>query len=549
MPKEDYLVTIGLEVHCQLRTASKMFCGCAVRYGDEPNTLTCPVCLGLPGALPVLNAGAIEGTILAGMCLGCETPPLVKWDRKSYFYPDMPKNYQTTQFDLPLCLGGGVPLYESAYPKDWQKKIVRPKHTIGLTRIHLEEDVGKSTHHGTYSTLDFNRAGTPLMELVSEPEIESAEEAVAYITSLRQILVYAGLSDADMEKGQMRCDVNISLRPPGQQEFGAKIELKNLNSLSAVRRAIHHEIERQSEELDLGIPQIQSTRRWDDERGETAVMRTKEDAHDYRYLPCPDLLPLHTADLITAARKRIPELPHEKWARLVSGYQLSETTAEQLCSDRRISDYFEEGASYLMSSLNFRAISRLANIVVNEMAAILASKHFDFPRYLEHAKAEDQRFNFGQFYNLPPESQLPIYPVFEFDPAIYAFEEELNEPDPAPITIFSIPPSGMAYLSKEIEQGSLSGAMMKRDILPGMLFSGFHAGQIVKTKGLEQVSDTGFLDEIITQVLAANADAVEKIKAGNDKAINALKGQVMKLSQGKANPKVVGDLLEARLKR
>jgi aspartyl-tRNA(Asn)/glutamyl-tRNA(Gln) amidotransferase subunit B len=486
MPKEDYLVTIGLEVHCQLRTASKMFCGCPVRYGDEPNTLTCPVCLGLPGALPVLNAGAIEGTILAGMCLGCSTPPLVKWDRKSYFYPDMPKNYQTTQFDLPLCLGGGVPLYEAAYPKDWQKKIVRPNHTIGLTRIHLEEDVGKSTHQAAYSTLDFNRAGTPLMELVSEPEIESAEEAVAYISSLRQILIYADLSDADMEKGQMRCDVNISLRPHGQEKLGAKIELKNLNSVSAIRRAIHHEIGRQSEELDLGIPQVQSTRRWDDERGETAIMRTKEDAHDYRYLPCPDLLPLHTADLIAAARKRVPELPHEKRARFVKEGGLTEYDAGVLASEKALADYFEAAATGAGKP------KTIANWIINDLLSALNAASLTF-------------------------SENPVSAA------------HLRE------------------LAALVDDGKINNAQAK-EVFTELFATGAAPAQIVKTKGLEQVSDTGFLDEIITQVLAANADAVEKIKAGNDKAINALKGQVMKLSQGKANPKVVGDLLEARLK-
>ena len=486
MPKEDYLVTIGLEVHCQLRTASKMFCGCPVRYGDEPNTLTCPVCLGLPGALPVLNAGAIEGTILAGMCLGCSTPPLVKWDRKSYFYPDMPKNYQTTQFDLPLCLGGGVPLYEAAYPKDWQKKIVRPNHTIGLTRIHLEEDVGKSTHQAAYSTLDFNRAGTPLMELVSEPEIESAEEAVAYLNSLRQILIYADLSDADMEKGQMRCDVNISLRPHGQEKLGAKIELKNLNSVSAIRRAIHHEVERQSEELDLGIPQVQSTRRWDDERGETAIMRTKEDAHDYRYLPCPDLLPLHTAGLITAARKRVPELPHEKRARFVNEGGLTEYDAGVLASEKPLADYFEAAATGAGKP------KTIANWIINDLLSALNAASLTF-------------------------SENPVSAA------------HLRE------------------LAALVDDGKINGAQAK-EVFTELFATGAAPAQIVKTKGLEQVSDTGFLDEIITQVLAANADAVEKIKAGNDKAINALKGQVMKLSQGKANPKVVGDLLEARLK-
>jgi aspartyl-tRNA(Asn)/glutamyl-tRNA(Gln) amidotransferase subunit B len=236
MPK--YLVTIGLEVHAQLTTRSKMFCACPVEYGAEPNTHTCPTCLGLPGALPVLNEAAIEKTILTGLMLGCSTPEVVNWDRKNYFYPDMPKNYQITQWKFPLCLDGGVPLYDLAYPKDAQKSIAHPGKVVRLTRIHLEEDVAKSTHYDKFTTIDFNRAGTPLMEIVSEPDLESAEETVAYLNSLRQILIYGGVSDADMEKGNMRCDVNISVRPEGQKDYGTKIELKNINSMSAIRRAI-----------------------------------------------------------------------------------------------------------------------------------------------------------------------------------------------------------------------------------------------------------------------------------------------------------------------
>ncbi|MEM1297134.1 MAG: Asp-tRNA(Asn)/Glu-tRNA(Gln) amidotransferase subunit GatB, partial [Verrucomicrobiota bacterium] len=224
MASKDFIVTIGLEVHVQLKTQSKMFCGCPVRFGSDPNTLICPVCLGLPGALPVLNERAIEMTILTGQMLGCTTPEISKWDRKNYYYPDMPKNYQISQFDLPLCEGGGVPLYELAYPKDAQKSIVNPGKKVGLTRIHLEEDVAKSTHHAKMTTIDFNRAGTPLMEIVTEPDLDSADEAVAYLGSLRQILIYGGISDADMEKGQMRCDVNISLRKKESDPLGAKVE-------------------------------------------------------------------------------------------------------------------------------------------------------------------------------------------------------------------------------------------------------------------------------------------------------------------------------------
>ena len=486
MPAADYTVTIGLEVHCQLNTRSKMFCACPAQYGEAPNSLTCPVCLGLPGALPVLNQGAIERTILAGMMLGCTTPPVVKWDRKNYFYPDMPKNYQLTQFDLPLCVGGGVPLYDLAYPKDWQKKIAAPGKVVGLTRIHLEEDVAKSTHMANGTAIDFNRAGTPLMEIVSEPEIDTAEEAVAYLNSLRQILVYAGISDADMEKGQMRCDVNISLRPSGQKELGAKIELKNLNSVSAVRRAIYFEIERQADELDRGVKQFQSTRRWDDDRGETTVMRTKEDAHDYRYFPCPDLLPLHTAEMVARIAQNVPESPHAKRARFVASLGVSEYDAGVLASEKILADYFETAVAGAAKP------KTIANWIINDLLGQLSGAELTL-------------------------AQNPI------------------------------PAAALRELAGFVDSGKINGNQAK-EVFAAMFQSGKAPGVIIKEHGLEQVSDTGFLDEIITKVLAENADAVAKIKAGNDKAINALKGQVMKLSAGRANPAVVGEMLAARLK-
>src|SRR3954453_18626880 len=272
----NYITTIGLEVHVQLRTRSKMFCACPVEFGAAPNSHTCPICLGLPGALPVMNAEALRLTALTGLMLDCELAAVSHFDRKNYFYPDMPKNYQITQYARPFCARGRVKLHDLAYPKDAQKKIATPDKEIALTRIHLEEDVARSFHLENSTGIDFNRAGTPLLEIVTEPEISSPEEAFAFLTALKQMLLYGGVSDADMEKGQLRCDCNISVRPEGQSELGTKIEIKNMNSISGVRRAVAYEIERQKEALSRGETLVQSTRRWDDAAGQTFQMRVKE---------------------------------------------------------------------------------------------------------------------------------------------------------------------------------------------------------------------------------------------------------------------------------
>jgi aspartyl-tRNA(Asn)/glutamyl-tRNA(Gln) amidotransferase subunit B len=487
MPK--YIVTIGLEVHAQLTTQSKMFCGCPVEFGAEPNTLTCPTCLGLPGALPVLNEGAIEKTILTGMMLGCTTPPIVKWDRKNYFYPDMPKNYQTTQFDLPLCLGGGVPLYDLAYPKDAQKSIANPGKVVKLTRIHLEEDVAKSTHHEKFTTIDFNRAGTPLMEIVSDPDIDSAEEAVAYLNSLRQILIYGGVSDADMEKGQMRADVNISVRPEGQKELGVKIELKNINSMSAIRRAIKAETERQIDVLEGRNPEklVQSTRRWDDDAGVTTKMRDKEDSHDYRYFPCPDLIPLRTASLVERIRPTVPELPHEKRARFEKDYGCSAYDADVLASEKELASYYEAAVA---ADPKVPA-KKLANWVINDLLGILKD-------------TED---------------------------GIHACP---------------LKPEALSSLVAFVEAGKISNNQAK-EVFSEMFASGQSAAEIIKAKGFEQVSDTGALEAIVEQILAANPDKVAEVKGGNDKAMNWFTGQAMKASQGKANPKIVTEIVRKKV--
>jgi aspartyl-tRNA(Asn)/glutamyl-tRNA(Gln) amidotransferase subunit B len=487
MPK--YIVTIGLEVHAQLTTRSKMFCACPVEYGAEPNTHTCPTCMGLPGALPVLNQAAIEKTILTGLMLGCTTPPVVNWDRKNYFYPDMPKNYQITQMPFPLCLGGGVPLYDLAYPKDAQKSIANPGKVVKLTRIHLEEDVGKSTHHDKFSTLDFNRAGTPLMEIVSEPDIDSAEEAFAYITSLRQILIYGGVSDADMEKGNLRCDVNISVRPEGQKELGVKIELKNINSMSAVRRAIKAETERQIDVLEGRNPEklVQSTRRWDDDRGETSLMRSKEDAHDYRYFPDPDLLPVRTAALVEKVRSQLPELPHEKRARFEKDYGCSAYDAGVLSSEKELASWYEAAVA---ADTKVPA-KKIANWVINDLLGVLNERSLTI-------------------------SECPVGP------------------------------QALSSLVATVEAGSISNNQAK-EVFAEMFESGKPAAEIIKAKGFEQVSDTGALEAIVEQILAANPDKVAEVKGGNEKAMNWFTGQAMKASQGKANPKMVTEIVRKKV--
>ena len=481
----NYITTIGLEVHVQLKTESKMFCACPVAFGAEPNENTCPTCLGLPGALPVLNGGAIEKTILAGLMLGCETPPISKWDRKNYFYPDMPKNYQISQFDLPLCMGGGVSLYNHCYPKDFQKDITNPGKVVGLTRIHLEEDVAKSTHAESGTTIDFNRAGTPLMEIVSEPEIDSPEEAFAYLNSLRQILIYGDLSDADMEKGQMRCDVNVSIRPPDQEELGVKIELKNMNSVSAVRRALHYEIDRQIKVSDNGGELIQSTRRWDDDIGETQLMRTKEDAHDYRYFPDPDLLPVHTAEILEKAKQMVPELPHQKTKRFIDEFSLSEYDASVLSSDKDLAEYFED------SSKHSEFKKKIANWVINNVLAAL------------------------------------------------------NEND-LKINKCPVSPSNLAFIVNEIESGKISNNQAKEVF--SVIFQNTEKDPetVIKDLGFEP-ADSGEIESMVDDVVSKNPDKVAEIQAGNDKLINWLTGQVMKLSKGKANPKIIGDLLRNKI--
>ncbi len=481
-----YLVTIGLEVHCQAKTETKMFCACRTSFAEEPNTNTCPVCLGLPGALPVLNRLAIEKTLLAGLLVDCSSPEISKWDRKNYFYPDMPKNYQTTQMDLPLCLGGSVPLYDHCYPTDVRKSIPRPGHRVRLNRIHLEEDVAKSTHLGNSSLIDFNRAGTPLMEIVSEPDISSSEEAFAYLRTLQMILQQGGISDADMEKGQLRCDVNISLRKLESDALGTKVELKNLNSISAVRRAIDYEIERQTEELDAGMTQVQSTRRWDDDRGETQLLRTKEDAHDYRYFTCPDLLPIRTAPILDKIRPLLTERPHERAARYERDYEVSTYDASVLSSDLPLASYFESlAADPKIPS------KKAANFLLNTLLGLL------------------------------------------------------NERSVA-ISDSPVPPEKTAALLGLVESGQLALNQAKEVLLVILDSPEKDPAAVAKDLGFEP-ADAGELESFCDQAIAANPSQVEEIKSGNEKLINFLTGQVMKLSKGKANPKQVTEILRGKL--
>lgn len=482
----SYLVTIGLEVHCQVKTRTKMFCSCETSFADEPNTHTCPVCLGLPGALPVLNRHAIEKTLLAGLQLDCGSPEISKWDRKNYFYPDMPKNYQTTQMDLPLCIGGEVPLYDHNYPTDVRKNIPRPGFKCRLNRIHLEEDVAKSTHLGTSSIIDYNRAGTPLMEIVTEPDIQSSAEAFAFLRSLQMILQQAGISDADMEKGQLRCDVNISIRKEESDPLGNRIELKNLNSISAVRRAIDFEIERQSADLDQGIPQVQSTCRWDDDRGESQLLRTKEDAHDYRYFPCPDLLPIRTAPILEKVRPMTTERPHDRAARYEADYELTTYDASVLSSDIPLATYFES-----LAATPKIPGKKAANFLINTLLGLLNERAI-------------------------PVADSPVTP------------EKTDQ------------------LLSLVESGQLALNQAKEVLLRLLESPDLEPDAVAKEMGFEP-ADAGELESFCDQAIEANPKQVAEIQAGNEKLINFLTGQVMKLSKGKANPKQVTEIIQSKL--
>lgn len=462
-----------------------MFCSCAVEFGARVNSLTCPTCLGLPGALPVMNHEALRLTALTGVMLGCEIAPISTFERKNYFYPDLPKNYQISQYKVPLCKSGGVPLHGLAYPKDIQGKPAAIEKTVPLVRIHLEEDVAKSFHLENNTAIDFNRAGTPLMEIVTHPEIHSPEEAFAFLTSLKQILVYGQVSDAEMEKGQLRCDCNISIRPEGQPGLGAKIEIKNMNSISGVRRALTYEVRRQTTALERGESLLQETRRWDDDADATITMRSKEMAHDYRYFPDPDLLPVRTESLLTEIRARIPELPAAKRARFIAQYQVSPYDASVLANDLDLAAYFEKAAN------SSRKPKQLANWILNDLQNVLTNVGLTI-------------------------KQCPL------------------------------PPAALDELVTLIEEGRISGRQAK-DVFAEMFASGKSATAVVEEKGFTQLSDRNTLEKLCDQVVADHPKSVADFRSGNAVALNFLKGQVMKLTRGQANPALVGEILLAKL--
>lgn len=479
----SYIVTIGLEVHVQLKTRSKMFCSCPVEFGAEPNTHLCPVCLGLPGALPVMNEEALRMTVLTGLMFGCEISPLCKFDRKNYFYPDMSKNYQISQYDQPFCRGGSVPLHEQAYPRDVQKLVTIPNKHIRLARIHLEEDVAKSFHLETDTAIDFNRAGTPLLEIVSEPDITSPEEAFAYLTALKQILIYGNVSNADMEKGQLRCDINVSLRPDNSSIFGTKVEIKNLNSISGVRRALIFEIQRQIGVLANNGCLCQETRRWDDVRGETQPMRTKAQAHDYCYLPDPDLMPIQTVQLVEQALSQLPELPEAKRSRFVKQYGLSAYDAGVLANDLEISQFFEDTVE------RSKKPKVVANWVLNDLLSALSGTS---------------------------------------------------------VSDCKIHPSSLAALVEFIESGAVSSRQAKV-VFAEMFESGQSPDIIVREKNLQQVSDATIIEKLCEEVLSNHPSTVSDFHSGKTAALNFLKGQVLQLSRGEANPNLVGESLIRKL--
>jgi len=481
----EFDVVIGLEIHVQIKTRTKMFTAAPYEYGAEPNTLTDAVVLGLPGTLPVLNYEAIEKCAKLGLMLGCEIAEVCKWDRKNYFYPDSPKNYQLTQNEQPLCIGGKIEI-ELPGPS----RNVQGEHRwVQLNRIHLEEDPGKLTHEAFDTVIDFNRAGVPLAEIVTEPDMSTSDEAVAFLNALRNLIVFAGISDCDMEKGQLRCDANVSLKPKGSDKLGTRTEMKNLNSISNVKAAIEYEIERQTEILEAGEKVVQETRRWDVESGTSFSLRSKEEAHDYRYFPDPDLMPVQMDRAqVSELEAELPERPFDKQRRYQSDLDLPFTITSVLCVNRELSEFFEEALK------THNAPKQIANYITNDLLRELSEAS-------EHGAS-----------------------------ALSVSECALT-------------PAHIATLAKIIDEGVISKQIGK-EVFTEMFKTGEMPDVIVEKKGLKQSNDTGEIEALCREAIAGNPKAVGQYKDGNEKAINALKGPVMKATKGKANPAMLDQLLK-----
>ncbi len=482
MNMSKYETVIGLEVHVQLSTKSKIFCGCSTEFGSEPNTHVCPVCLGLPGTLPVFNREVLNRAIKVALALDCTVAKVMKFDRKNYFYPDLPKNFQISQFDLPLGAGG----YVNIATRDGQKK-------IGVTRVHLEEDAGKLIHveGKDLSLVDYNRTGTPLLEIVSEPDIATPDEAHRYLRALKAILKYLDISDCNMEEGSLRCDANISLRPVGQKELGVKAELKNMNSFKGIKNALEYEVERQRKLLDEGGRIVQQTRLWNESKMITISMRAKEEAYDYRYFPEPDLVPFYIEKaLVGEIRSALPELPAARYDRFINGYKLQRMAASIIVQDKEMAEYFEE-----------------------------CVKLYDKPQVAANWLTGD---------------------------LLSEFNKRFSQDKSATINSLGVSPDGLAELLKLVDSGEISGKIAKQ-ILPEMIDGKRGAGEIVKSGGLTQMRDRGEIEKVVADAMRANPKPVEDYKGGKEGALIFLIGQVMKATGGKANPKIVNQLLKERM--
>ena len=476
-----YEAVIGLEIHSELKTATKIFCGCATTFGAEQNTHTCPVCLGLPGVLPTINRRVVEFAIKAGLATNCKINKYSKFDRKNYYYPDLPKNWQTSQYDLPIAYAGHVEI-----------EVGGERKTVRLTRIHMEEDAGKLVHSGSTikdsatSNVDYNRTGVPLIEIVSEPDMHSAAEARAYMEKIKAILEYIDVSNCRMEEGNLRADINVSLRPAGSTTLGTRTEMKNINSFKALEDAINYEIERQAEVLDDGGKIVQETRTWNPEKGITQSMRSKENAHDYRYMPEPDLPPIITTDAeIEAFRKSLPELPDARRARLIESFGLSEYDAGIITSSRAMAEYFD---AVVAAGADAKAA---ANWIMGDLSKNLNAENLTIEKTPVDAKR-------------------------------------------------------LAEMILLIQNGTISGKIAKT-VFAEMWTNPDAPEKIVKDKGLVQITDTSAIESVVDEVIAKNPKAVEEYRAGKKKAIGALVGQIMKATKGKANPQMVNELLAKKL--